>query len=99
MSRAAMALQEDGTCMLSDLDGESMELNLTPDIVTRALKIQEGNHNISSMRLNPGDWLVAFTTNNANGSVYAALWVDKAQLTLQIHQQYFHIYKPQSTHI
>ena len=32
-------LQEDGTCMLSDWEGEPMELNLTPDIVTRALKI------------------------------------------------------------
>ena len=56
-----MTLQEDGTCMLSDLEGEPIELNLTPNIVTRALKIQEGNHNISSMKLNPGDRLIAFT--------------------------------------
>ena len=34
-----MMLQEDGTCMLSDLEGEPMELNLMQDIVTRALKI------------------------------------------------------------
>ena len=65
-----------------------------PDIVTRALKIQEENHNISSMKLNPGDWLVAFTVDNANDSVYATLHVDGVWLALQIHQQYFHIYKP-----
>ena len=59
--------------MLSDLEGEPMELNLMPNIVMRALKIQEGNHNISSMKMNPGDWLIAFTTDNANDSVYAAL--------------------------
>ena len=52
-------LQEDGMCMLSDLEGEPMELNLMPDIVTRALKIQEGNHNISSMKMNLGDRLIA----------------------------------------
>ena len=79
-------LQEDGTCMLSDLEGEPMELNLTPDIVTRALKIQEGNHNISSMKMNPGDRLIAFMVDNANKSVYAALRVDEARLALQIHQ-------------
>ena len=70
-------LQEDGTCMLSDLEGEPMELNLTPNIVMRALKIQEGNHNISNMKLNPGDPLIAFIADNANDSVYAALWVDE----------------------
>ena len=63
--------------MLNDLEGELMELNLMLDIVTRALKIQEGNHNISSMKLNPRDWLAAFTVDNANDSVYAALHVDE----------------------
>ena len=66
-------LQEDGTCMLSDLEGEPIELNLMPNIVTRALKIQEGNHNISNMKLVTGDQLLAFTVNNANDSVYLAL--------------------------
>ena len=81
--------------MLSDLEGEPMELNLTPNIVTRALNIQEGNHNISSMKMNRGDRLIAFTVDNANKSVYAALHLDEVRLTIQIHQQYFHIYKPQ----
>ena len=80
--------------MLSDLEGVPMEPNLALDIVIRALKIQEGNHNISSMKLNLGDWLIAFTADNANDSVYAALRVDKVWLALQIHQQYFHIHKP-----
>ena len=86
--------------MLSDLEGEPVELNLMPDIVTRALKIQEGNHNISSMKLNPRDWLVAFIADNVNDSVYATLCVDEAWLAQQIHQPYFHIYKPQMyTHL
>ena len=88
-------LQEDGTCMLSDWEGEPMELNLMPDIVTRALKIQEGNHTISSMKMNIGDWLIAFMGDKANESVYATLRLDEIRLALQIHQQYFHNYKPQ----
>ena len=80
--------------MLSDLEGEPMELNLMLDIITRALKIQEGNHNISSMKMNLGDRLIAFTADNANDSVYASLRVDEVWLALQIHQLYFHIYKP-----
>ena len=71
--------------MLSDLEGEPMDLNLMLDIVTRALRIQEGNHNISSMKLNPRDRLIAFTADNADDSVYVALWIDEVQLALQIH--------------
>ena len=71
--------------MLSDLEGELMELNLTSGIVTRVLKIQEGNHNISNMNMNRGDRLIAFTADNANDSVYASLWVDEVWLALQIH--------------
>ena len=81
--------------MLSDLEGELMELNLMPNIVTRSLKIQEGNHKISSMKLTTRDRLLAFTVNNANDSVYLTLRIDEVQLALQIFQQYFHIYKPQ----
>ena len=68
--------------MLSDLEGELMEFNLTPDIVTRALKIQEEHHNISSMKLSPRDQLVAFTANNANDSLYASLRKDVIHLAL-----------------
>ena len=86
--------------MLSDLEGEPMELNLTPNIVMRALKIQEGNHNISSMKMNLGDQLIAFMVDNANKSVYATLRVDEGRLALQIQKQYFHIYKPHKyTHL
>ena len=86
--------------MLSDLEGEPIELNLMPDIVVKALRLHEGNHIISSMKLNPGDQLLAFTADNANDSVYAALCIDEVCLGLQIHQQYFCIYKPQKyTHL
>ena len=70
-------LQEDGTCMFSDLEGEPMELNLMPNIVVKALRLQEGNHIVNSMKLNPRDRLLAFTADNANDSVYAALRVDE----------------------
>ena len=32
-------LQEDGTCMLSDEEGEPLELKLTQDIVVKALRL------------------------------------------------------------
>ena len=63
--------------MLSDLEGESMEINLAPHNVVKALRLQEGNHIINSMKLNPRDWLLAFIADNANDSVYAALRVDE----------------------
>ena len=88
-------LQEDGTCMFCDWEGELMELNLMPYIVTRALKIQEGNHTISIMKMNTRDQLIAFMGDKANESVYATLRLDEIRLALQIHQQYFHNYKPQ----
>ena len=81
--------------MLSDLEGEPMELNLTPDIVVKDLRLQEGNHMISTMKLNLGDQLLAFTIDNANDSVYPALCKDEVCMALKIHQQYFHIYMPQ----
>ena len=51
-----------------------------PDIMVKALRLQEGNHIISNMKLSPGDWLLAFTTNNANDSVYVALRIDEVLL-------------------
>ena len=63
--------------MISDQEGEPIELNLTQDIVVKTLRLQEGNHVISSMKLTSGDRLLVFTTDNANDSVYAALWVDE----------------------
>ena len=47
------------------------------------------------MKLNPGDMMISFIANSANVSVYAALHLDEVCLALQIHQQYFLIYKPQ----
>ena len=44
-------LQEDGTCMLSAFEEEPIELNLTQNIVVKALKLQEGNHIIKNMKL------------------------------------------------
>ena len=81
--------------MLSDFEGDPIELNLTQDIVVKALQLQEGNHIISSMKLTSGDRMLAFTLDNANDSVHALLHNNDIQLALQIHQQYFHIYKPQ----
>ena len=66
-------LQEDGACMLSNFEGEPIEVNLTQDIVVKSLRLQEGNHVISSMKLTLGDRMLAFTADNANDSVYALL--------------------------
>ena len=66
-------LLEDGTCMLSDSEGGPIELNVTPDIVVKALWLQEGNHLISSIKLTSGDRMLAFIVDNANDSVYALL--------------------------
>ena len=75
-------LQEDGTCMLSDQAGELVELNITQDIIVKALRLQEQNNVISSMKLTSIDKLLAFTVNNANNSVYASLKDDEIWLTL-----------------
>ena len=69
-------LQEDGACMLSDLEGEPMKLNLTQDIMVKALRLREGNHVINSMKLTSRDRMVAFIVDNANDSVYALLHND-----------------------
>ena len=45
------SLQENGTCQLTHLDGEIVEVQISRDIVTRALMIQEGNHSFSTMKL------------------------------------------------
>ena len=79
-------LQEDGNFMLSDLEGEAIDLNLAHNIVVKALKLQEGNHVISSMKLASSDRLLAFTANNANDSVYATLRGDDILLALKSHQ-------------
>ena len=79
-------LQEDATCMLSDLKGEPIELNLTQDIVFKALRLQEGNPMISSMKLTLGGRLLAFMVDNANNSIHASLRDDEIVLALQIHQ-------------
>ena len=70
-------LQEDGSCMLSDLEGEPIELNLTQDIIVKTLRSQEGNHVISNMKLTSRDKLLAFTIDSANNSVYASLRDDE----------------------
>ena len=55
MSQTADDASRGWHCMLSDLEGELMELNLMPNIVVKALRLQEGNHIINSMKLNQGD--------------------------------------------
>ena len=59
--------------MLTFQEGEPIELNLTYDIIAKALRLQEGNHVISNMKLTSRDRLLAFITDNTNGSVYASL--------------------------
>ena len=61
-----MTLQEDGTCMLSDQEGEPIELNLAQDIVVKALTLQEGNHVISSTKLTSSERWLAFTHISAH---------------------------------
>ena len=82
--------------MINDHAREPIELHLTKDIIVKTLRLQEGNHVISNMKLTLGDKLLAFTMNNANDSVYASLRDDEICWVLQIHQQYFHIHQPQS---
>ena len=66
----------DGTCILSDQEGEPIELNLAQDIVVKALRLQEGNHVMSNMKLTLGDRMLAFTMDNVNDSVYTLLHND-----------------------
>ena len=45
------SLQEDGTCQLTDNQGKKLQVLITPETVTQALKLTEGNHMISNMKL------------------------------------------------
>ena len=63
--------------------------------MVKTLRLEEGNHVINSMKLTSSDKLLVVTTvDNANDRVYASLRNDNIGLVLQIHQHYFHIYKP-----
>ena len=57
--------------------------------------IQEGNHYFTGMKLTAEERRVAFTADKANESIYDNLKEEVVRLPLQIHQQYFHLYKPQ----
>ena len=75
-----------GTCMLGVQEGKCIEFTIKQDIIVKAVRLQKGNHVLSSMKLNSSDMLLAFTiANNANNSVYASLKNDEIQLVLYIH--------------
>ena len=41
------SLQEDGTCQIIDRDGGKVEFLVDSDMVTRALRLIQGEHNVS----------------------------------------------------
>ena len=78
-------LQEDGTCQFTHQDGEVVELQISKDIVTKALMIQEGNHSFIGMKLTIEERRVAFKFDRVNESVYDNLQEEMVRLPLQIH--------------
>ena len=94
------SLQEDGTCQLTHKDGEVVDLNLYRDIVTKELKLKEGNNPLSSMKLTDVDRSITFKIDKVGEGFYDVLREQVIGLPLQIYQQYFHIYKAQKhTHL
>ena len=88
-------LEEDGTCTLTSADGELVMANITSDTVVRALKLQEGNYDTSAMKLSQKERLTTFRMDKPGELTYLELKDERVKLALQIHQQYFHVYKPQ----
>lgn len=86
-------LQEDGTCTLTDKDGEKVQVNITSDLIVRAFKLNEGGYDTSSLKLTLKDRAATFTSDKYD-SVYTELRIPEVKLALQIHQQYFHVLKP-----
>ncbi|MCO5596512.1 hypothetical protein L7F22_050575 [Adiantum nelumboides] len=88
-------LQEDGTCKMTNKEDQKVELHLSLEIITRALLLKEGNFMISAMKLSTEERSVAFKADNINDCTYSSLKSQVIRTVLQIHQQYFHFYKPQ----
>ena len=65
--------KEDGTCQLTHQGGEIVELNLTKDIITKALRLQEENYSINSMKLRREERLLAFKSDKSHEGVYGNL--------------------------
>ena len=79
-------LQEDGIYQLTHKDGEVVKLNLSKDIVTKALMLKEGNNPLSSMRLTATYRSLTFKTHKVGEGVYNALREHVAIFPLQIYQ-------------
>ena len=77
-------LQEHGTYQLTHLDGEIVEAQISRDIVTRALMIQEGNHSFNRMKLTSQERRTTFKSVRANESIYDNLKEEAIKLPLQI---------------
>ena len=45
------SIQEDGTCRMMGLDGATTSVRIDSDMVTQALKLFQGDHNVSTMKL------------------------------------------------
>ncbi|MCO5581474.1 hypothetical protein L7F22_035359 [Adiantum nelumboides] len=88
-------LQEDGTCKMTNQEGHEVELQLSSKIVTDALQLKEGSLMISNMKLSTEERSVAFKADHIIECSYSTLKSQNVRTALQIHQQYFHFYKPQ----
>ena len=66
-------LQEDGTCHLTHKDGEVIELNLSKDIVTKALRLKEENNPLNFRKLLATNRHLTFKMDKAGEGIYDAL--------------------------
>ena len=88
-------LQENGICKLTAKDGSKLECHINSLTVVQALRLQEGNNPFSWMKVGAANKKALFGTEKANECVYGELKEPRIRLALQIHQQTFHMLKPQ----
>ncbi len=88
-------IQDNGTCRLTDKDGEEVECQVSEITVINALKLQEGNNSFSGMKVDGHDKKNLFGTEVANECIYEVLREPRIKMALQVHQQQFHMLKPQ----
>ena len=66
-------LEEDGTSQLTHKDGKVVELNISKDIATKALRLKEGNNPLNPMKLTTMDQSLTFKIDQVSEGVYDAL--------------------------
>ncbi len=76
-------------------DDSKLECHINSLTVVQALRLQEGNKPFSWMKVGAADKKALFGTKKANECVYGDLKEPRIRLALQIHEQTFHMLKPQ----